>query len=115
MSYSCTFQLVALLLRYGADPLKVNSRGKAPIDVAADDVILRLLKSEGRPLASYSSDDASDSEVRKSSFSSGNLITLALEFFAISLYCVVKHSRTGCKCIVGFSFLNVFYMARVHV
>ena len=50
-----------LLLRHGANPLQQNSKGKAAIDVAADDVILKLLKSE--TLANSSSGDSITSEV----------------------------------------------------
>ena len=49
------------MLRHGANPLQQNSKGKAAIDVAADDVILKLLKSE--TLANSSSGDSITSEV----------------------------------------------------
>ncbi len=40
------FQLVELLLRHGANPLQVNSKGKTAVDIAANSDIVKLLKNE---------------------------------------------------------------------
>lgn len=46
MFFYCFFQLVELLLRHGADPLRQNLKGKSPLDVAANKEIVRLMRSE---------------------------------------------------------------------
>ena len=43
--YSPCFQLVELLLRYGANPSQQNSKGEAPEDIECSQVIKDLLKS----------------------------------------------------------------------
>ncbi len=54
-------QLVQLLLRHGANPLQTNSKGKSPLDVAANDMIHEVMSSE--LIASNSSASSLD-EVR---------------------------------------------------
>ena len=39
-------QLVQLLLRHGANPLQVNSKGQSALDVAANSEVVKLLKHE---------------------------------------------------------------------
>ena len=39
-------QLVELLVRHGAHPLQQNSKGQSPLDVAANQDIVKLLKNE---------------------------------------------------------------------
>ncbi|CAH1269026.1 ANKRD11 [Branchiostoma lanceolatum] len=49
-------QIVELLLKHGADPLQANTKGKTPIDVADNETVERLLKSETIASSSDSSD-----------------------------------------------------------
>jgi len=71
-------QLVQLLLRRGANALQSNLRGKTPVDVAATDVIARLLRGDADNLghlrpghqtaaAALSSEDSNESSTSPSS------------------------------------------------
>lgn len=42
----CFFQLVSLLLRYGADAGRFNSLQKTPLDVATDDEIRKVISDD---------------------------------------------------------------------
>ncbi|XP_078607974.1 uncharacterized protein LOC144879950 isoform X1 [Branchiostoma floridae x Branchiostoma japonicum] len=65
-------QIVELLLKHGADPLQANTKGKTPIDVADNETVERLLKSE----TIASSSDSSDSLDVKSPTSPESLASL---------------------------------------
>ncbi|KAI8504709.1 Ankyrin repeat domain-containing protein 11 [Branchiostoma belcheri] len=65
-------QIVELLLKHGADPLQANTKGKTPIDVAENETVERLLKSE----TIASSSDSSDSLDVKSPTSPESLASL---------------------------------------
>ncbi|XP_019640135.1 PREDICTED: ankyrin repeat domain-containing protein 11-like [Branchiostoma belcheri] len=64
--------IVELLLKHGADPLQANTKGKTPIDVAENETVERLLKSE----TIASSSDSSDSLDVKSPTSPESLASL---------------------------------------
>ncbi|XP_078586125.1 uncharacterized protein LOC144868002 isoform X2 [Branchiostoma floridae x Branchiostoma japonicum] len=64
--------IVELLLKHGADPLQANTKGKTPIDVADNETVERLLKSE----TIASSSDSSDSLDVKSPTSPESLASL---------------------------------------
>ena len=50
-----------MLLRHGANPVQVNTKGKSPLDVATNDEIIKLLRSE---MIASSSSGSSVDEVR---------------------------------------------------
>ena len=50
-----------MLLRHGANPVQVNTKGKSPLDVATNDDIIKLLRSE---MIASSSSGSSVDEVR---------------------------------------------------
>jgi len=52
---------VQLLLRRGANARQSNLRGKTPVDVAATDVIARLLRGDRQAAAAVSSEDSNES------------------------------------------------------
>jgi len=49
------FQLVALLIKHGANPVQANAKGKTPLDVASSPEMVRILKKETLCSASDSS------------------------------------------------------------
>ena len=52
------FQLVALLLKHGADPLRANKKGERPLDSTDNEEIKRLMQNE--VLLSDDSDSKTD-------------------------------------------------------
>ena len=57
----CYHQLVELLLKHGANPLQANSKGKTPLDVAASQEMVKILK---REIISSGSDSSSIDDTR---------------------------------------------------
>jgi len=58
--------LVQLLLRRGANVSQSNLRGKTPVDVAATDVIARLLRGEDAVHRNHSAASSDDSDESRS-------------------------------------------------
>lgn len=58
-------QVVTLLLRHGADPMKPNKKGKRPVDLAEDDDIIQLLNGQlplDEPFSSSASSASSEAD-----------------------------------------------------
>jgi len=62
----CVWQLVQLLLRRGANAKQSNLRGKTPVDVAATDVIARLLRGDDHAQRNHSAASSDDSDESRS-------------------------------------------------